>query len=352
MKTQEITIGLSALSLVGIVVLVAVGLGAALKPVLFAMLLAYLSFPLILKIEQKGVPRLYAIWGVFVVLKVVFVVSIYLFVPLLIEDAQRFIRELPETSERFISQAEGFAHNIGLEIDLSHQGIKSLLIENIAVLSEGVAKTTAQSVQGLFGNFSRWFSAIAGVILFPIVFFHLINHYENISREIRNFVPKRFQPILDRYLKMSNGILSGYIRGQLLVAVILSFLYGVGLWLVDLPFGLLIGIISGMMSIVPYAGFTIGFLIALITMAANFTGMGLLIGVIMVYAIVQTLESLFITPRLVGAKVGISPIAGILAIIIGGNLFGFIGVLFGIPVAAILKSIVHDLRDQYLAIDD
>ncbi len=349
MKDRSWAIGLSALAFLVLVGVILYGLGAALKPLLLAMLLAYLSFPLILKIERRGVPRVYAVVGVFAAFVLALVVALVLLVPPLIEQGQSFVRDLPQTSETAINRVEDLARHWGVPMDLSRQGIKDLLVENVAVLSEGVAKATTQSVQRVFSNLSRWFAAIVGLILFPLIFFYLIHDYERIAKEIQSFIPKAFQPTLNRYLKMSNRILSGYVRGQLLVAGILSLLYGIGLWLVGLPFGFLIGVISGLLSIVPYAGFTIGFAIALVTLFANFTGIALLIGVIAVFAIVQTLESLFITPRLVGSQVGISPLVGLLAIVVGGNLFGFLGVLLAIPAAAILKSIIYDLRDQYLA---
>lgn len=129
--------------------------------------------------------------------------------------------------------------------------------------------------------------------------------------------------------------------------MILSILYGFGLWATGLKFGLIIGLISGMISIIPYAGFTLGFLAAIIMGVANFTGVDTLVGIIIVFAIVQVLEGFIITPKLVGDKVGLSPFVTILVLIIGGNLFGLLGMLLAIPVGAIAQALLQDLLKEY-----
>jgi len=132
-----------------------------------------------------------------------------------------------------------------------------------------------------------------------------------------------------------------------LVALILAVLYGGGLGIIGLKFGFLIGIVSGLLNIIPYAGFAIGLLSALVMSLAYFETILTPIGVIVVFVVVQLLESFLITPKLVGNKVGLSSLSTLLALIIGGNLFGTFGILIAIPLAAMTKKIVYELKSSY-----
>ena len=114
---------------------------------------------------------------------------------------------------------------------------------------------------------------------------------------------------------------------------------------------LLIGIISGLISVIPYAGFSLGFLAAIVTGLAHNTGYWPIIGIVIVFVIVQTLESFLITPKLVGNKVGLSSFATMLALIVGGNLLGLMGMLIAIPTAAIMKSVVVELKEEFHQLD-
>jgi len=174
-----------------------------------------------------------------------------------------------------------------------------------------------------------------------------IHDYEKISKEVKSFVPKSIQPKISHYIALSNTVLSGYIRGQLMVAFALAILYAVGLSAVGLKFGALIGIASGLISIIPYAGFTLGFLTAIIMALSNYSGMDQIFGIVAVFVIVQALEGIIITPKLVGDKVGLSAFATMLVLIIGGNLFGLMGMLIAIPLAAIIKSLIGELKAEY-----
>jgi predicted PurR-regulated permease PerM len=150
---------------------------------------------------------------------------------------------------------------------------------------------------------------------------------------------------------MADNVLSGYIRGQLLVAAILSLLYGIGLAVVGLRFGFAIGFLAGWLSVIPYVGFSFGFLTSMMIGIANYQGVGQLMGVVAVFLVVQGLEGTVITPKLVGNKVGLSALATMLSLIIGGNLFGLVGMLIAIPVAGTLKIVLVDIKDEYTKLD-
>jgi len=328
-----------------------IGLGDALSPLIIAVGIAYFLFPLIQKMERKGIKRNHAVIGVFVSIMIMVSAVSVILIPGLFSDATTFLNELPQNSARAIDKLEFLGGEAGFDLDLSKQGLRDFLNEHTSVVSADLMKSVSKAAKGVLSNFMKLFLALLNLFLIPLFFFYLINDYEKLGDELKSFFPKGIQPKLSHYFQLSNTVLSGYIRGQLLVAGILAVLYGTGLWLVGLRFGILIGLVSGFISIIPYAGFTLGFAAALTMALANFTGMGVIAGIVTVFVMIQALEGMVITPKLVGDKVGLSAFATMLALIIGGNLFGLLGMIIAIPTAAIVKSILAELKTEYQALD-
>lgn len=326
------------------------GLGDTLVPLIFSFTLAYLLYPIIIKLEAKGLRRVHTVPGLFALIVLLMILVISLVLPGLIKDGHTFLNELPVNSSRAINKIEVFSNRFGFQLDLSKDSLGEYLREHVSEISGGMLKSLTQAIKSSFTGVAKFLIAILKLFLIPLFFFYIINDYEKLSGEFKSFIPKSFAPKFAHYLSLSNVVLSGYIRGQLMVALALSGLYAVGLTLVGLKFGALIGLISGLISIIPYAGFTIGFVTAIIVGLSNYTELSQIFGIIAVFVVVQALEGMIITPKLVGNKLGLSTFATILVLIIGGNLFGLFGMLVAIPVAAVLKSIVAELKQEYLSL--
>ncbi len=326
------------------------GLGNALMPLLIAFGLAYLSFPLIKGLEKRGIQRSHAVVGVFSSIALLLIMILLLVVPSLIADARQFFQELPQTSAVAIEKVEQLAGTFGYSVDISKQGLKELLVEHSSAVSGEFLKSSSNFLKGIFANFIHGLLFLLNLLLIPLFFFHLVNQYESISREAQDLVPIPWRAKLNQYVRLTNTVLSGYVRGQMLVAMLLAVLYGFGFWVIGLRFGLLIGIGTGLLSIIPFVGSLLGFAAAMAIALANFTGFGTVVGVAAVFAVVQALEGLVITPKLVGDKVGLGILSTMLALIVGGNLFGFAGMIVAIPVAAVLKSVLKDLKAEYRAL--
>jgi len=348
MNARSVLIILSLLILLS---LITFGLGDALFPLIFSFGMAYLLFPLIKKIEGIGVKRIYAVSGVLAIASIFIVLTLILIAPKLISDSKDFFHELPQNASKSIEKIESIVSRFGFDIEISREGLKTFIYEHTSDISGDLVKRVSSTVKGLFSNILNWLLGLLNLFLIPLFFFYLINDFENILNGMKSLIPQSFQPKLAHYMKLSNQVLSGYIRGQLIVAGLLGILYGVGLTVVGLRFGLLIGLISGFISIIPYAGLTIGFVAAMMIGFANFTGMDTIFGIIIVFVTVQVLEGVVITPKLVGDKVGLSALVTILALIIGGNLFGLLGMVIAIPAAAVIKSIFIDLLEEYQKLD-
>jgi Predicted permease len=257
------------------------------------------------------------------------------------------MKELPKNTSVAIDKIEEISKKLGIKIDFSRNNVQRYIKNNINKVSGSLLKGISKGVIGTFTSIVNWLIAILNLFLIPVFFFYVINDFEQIINEIKSYIPDFILPKLTHYIHLINDVLHGYIRGQLMVALILAGLYATGLSIVGLKFGILIGIISGLISVIPYAGFTLGFLAAIVTGLANNTGLGPIFGIVTVFTIVQLLEGFVITPKLVGNKVGLSSFATMLALIIGGNLLGLFGMLIAIPAAAILKSIVIDLKEEF-----
>jgi predicted PurR-regulated permease PerM len=327
------------------------GLGDARFPLMISFGLAYLVFPLIRKLEAKGANRQVTVFGVFALLLAVITLLLVLIVPRVISDANDFIQELPQSISRALEKVEGVALQFGYELDLSREEIKSYIVEHSSEFSGGLLKGISKGVFSAFSGITTWLISLLGFFLIPLFFFYLINDYEKLLRETKALFPQFIRPKLRHYLDLSDRVLSGYIRGQLIVALVLAGLYAVGLSVIGLKFGILIGMISGLLNVIPYVGFSVGFASALLVAVANDGGSGMFLGILLVFGIVQGLEGTIITPKLVGDKVGLSPLLAILALIIGGNVAGLAGMLIAIPIAAIAKRMLSELKQEYFKLE-
>jgi predicted PurR-regulated permease PerM len=338
-------------SLFGLFVTVIFGLGSALGPLLIAFALAYLLFPVIRKIEHLGMKRHYTVVMLFGILTFFSVLILALGLPALMNETQDLLEELPQSAALLIDKTENLAGELGYELHLNKDTLKTYVVEHTSQISGALLKGVSEFFRSFFTNALKWLLSLLNLFLIPLFFFYLINDYESIAKGFSNLIPPAWRPKLRRYLDLTNEVLSGYIRGQLLVAVIMGLLYGIGLWVVGLRFGFVIGFISGLMSIIPYAGSTVGFATAMTIGLTHFQGMASIVGVALVFIIVQALEGTIITPRLVGNKVGLSALATMLALIIGGNLLGLLGMLVAIPLTAVLKSVTRELIKEYQQLD-
>ncbi len=203
------------------------------------------------------------------------------------------------------------------------------------ILVQGTASTG--SLVGLLVNLT----------LIPVVGFYLLRDWDVLTAKILALIPVRFQPVTVRLSSECNEVVGAFLRGQLWVMAALALVYGLGLWMVGLKLALLVALIAGIASIVPYMGFAIGISAA---MAAGYVQFGFDYQLGLIFAVFlfgQVVESMFLTPILVGDKIGLHPVAVIFAIMAGGQLFGFIGVILALPVAAIIVVLLRHVHEIY-----
>jgi predicted PurR-regulated permease PerM len=179
------------------------------------------------------------------------------------------------------------------------------------------------------------------LILIPILTFYLLRDWESLVGNIQGLLPRSILPTWNLLSAQVDEVLGAFLRGQLLVMLALGIIYTTGLWLVGLDFALLIGLLAGIVSFVPYLGLIVGILIAGVAAVLQFQGVGQLPAVAAVFIVGQLLEGMVLTPRLVGGRIGLHPVAVIFAIMAGGQLYGFFGVLLALPMAAAVMVLLR-----------
>jgi predicted PurR-regulated permease PerM len=323
-------------------------LGAAKAPLIFALGLAYLSYPFLRSLEKKGIPRTFSILGIFLSLSLIVIGVSALTLPLILSDLRTFITEFPDIFQRSLNRLQALANSWGWNLETPELQIQIWLRESIASLSRDTLQSLTQTAGKIFSNFIFFIMTVINLLLIPLFYFFVMNEYEKIEAAFKSLIPLAFRPQVQRAVDITDEVFAGFIRGQFSVAGILALYYSLFLSLIGLKFGFLVGILTGLFSIIPYLGFAGGFIASISLALANSDGLYQVVLVVLIFAVAQVVESFVLTPKLVGNKVGISPLISLLAIIAGGNLFGFWGVLLAIPAAGLLKRILIWLRAYYL----
>lgn len=337
----------SLLALIAVALLALFGLGGALIPLLVAAFMAYILLPLVKRLEKRGIRKEIAVVAAIVFTVLFWGVALAFLIPALIDDAQAFFLSFPSYAETAIDRAEAIASRFGLPLPLGKDDLIAQARTYMSQIPIDAVKSAGKFFGRALAGAAGLLIAILNLLLIPIFFFHLVSRYERIVDGLRALVPPRHRAWFDSFLERANRIISGYFRGQLLVALILGVLYGTGFWITGLRFGFIVGFLTGLLNVIPYAGPAIGLATATTVALANYEGFGSLASVWAAFAVVQALESFIITPWIVGDRVGLNALETMLALIIGGNLAGFAGMLVAVPVAGITKLLLGECRRQY-----
>ncbi|CAN5419001.1 AI-2E family transporter [soil metagenome] len=316
-----------------------------LSPFLVAAFLAYVSNPLVLRLMRLRLPRTLAVSLVFLLLIFIILLLILLLVPLLEQQINLFITNLPRMFAWLQQTAlPWLSKHFGLKELQNFDDIKDLLAthwQQAGNVAGMVLKTVSNSSQVVF-------VVILYLILIPVVTFYLLRDWPKFVQSIKRLLPRNVAPLALELLQQCDQVLGAFFRGQLLVMLVLGMWYFIGLKIIGLDLALLIGVIAGLISIVPYLGFAIGLIVALIAAAVQFQDGMHVLYVLGVFLVGQIAEGMILAPLLVGDRIGLHPVAVIFAILAGGELFGFTGVLLALPAAAVIRVVLHHVHGRYL----
>lgn len=318
-----------------------------LVPFVFSALLAYLGSPLVGRLASWKLPRTLAAALVFSGMFVLFLIVIVVLIPLLerqvtalVSSVPRYLDWLQHTAVPWLEQRLGLQEPL-LDVARLKQVVSGHLSE-AGGLAATVLASFSRSGMALLG----W---LANLVLIPVVTFYLLRDWDLILDYLYALVPDRLKPAVRRFARESDEVLGGFLRGQLLVMLSLGVIYTLGLWIIGLERALLIGILAGLASFVPYLGLIVGVLSAGLASLIQGQGLTKLLAVLTVFGVGQLLESTVLTPKLVGDRIRLHPVIIILVILAGGQLFGFLGVLLALPVAAVGAVAVRHAYEHYVS---
>lgn len=333
-----------ALAAVAAALLLLYLLGPILMPFALSAGLAYLGDPLVDRLQRHKLSRTMAVSLVFVALTAVILPAVIILAPALLEQLRTFVRHVPD----YLT----WIQNVGLpaigvrlppDLQLDVESLKQVVSENLPQAG-GLAREVLGGLARSGGAVLAFFAAL---LLVPVVTFYLMRDWDTLVHWIDQNLPARHRDTVRALARESDTVLAGFLRGQLMVMLSLSVIYSVGLSLVGLNLALLIGIGAGLVSFVPYLGFIAGILAAGIAVVAQMPGWMPLAWVFLVFMVGQMVESMLLTPWLVGDRIGLHPVAVIFAVMAGAQLFGFVGVLLGLPAAAVIAVLLRHAMERW-----
>ncbi|MBO9663236.1 AI-2E family transporter [Dokdonella sp.] len=332
-----------------LILLLAIGgviylLSPVLMPFVVAALFAYLLDPVVDRLEPR-IGRNLAVSLVFLVATVLVVAVMLVLVPFIERQISNFLAQLPVWLNWFQTRATPWLEaRFGISPDiLDTQKIFETLQAHWKEAG-GIAATVVAKVSKSGMALVGW---VLNLVMIPVVAFYLLRDWDVLVARIHSLIPRSIEPVVSRLSRESDDVLGAFLRGQLSVMVALGVFYGVGLWLVGINVGPLIGMIAGLISFVPYLGAITGVLMGVIAALVQYQDWFHVALVLGVFVIGQTLEGYVLVPKLVGDKIGLHPVAVIFAVLAGGELFGFLGVLLALPVASVVMVLLRYLYERY-----
>ncbi|QWE12197.1 AI-2E family transporter [Polynucleobacter sp. AP-Titi-500A-B4] len=315
-------------------------------PFLAAFILAYILRPAFLWLEGRRIPSAVAA-GLTVILGLAVVIAILsLFVGLLKTEIPLIKAQLPEwiaNTQAWLGPKLTDLHlNVdwgALKASASHK-ISAHISDNADALVTGTFETVLMSGSSVIGAF-------VNAILIVFVMFYLLIDWDHFFGLVKTLVPVRAQETVHHLAMHTDGLLSQYLNGMVIVISIMSAFYSIGLSIIGIKGAVALGIFTALMIVIPYIGITLGFSLAIVSALLQFGPQQELIGVLVLYGLGQFLEGFVLTPRLVGERIGLHPVAVLFALLLFGKLFGFFGVLLALPISAVSLVLVQYLWSVY-----
>lgn len=318
-------------------------LSPVLVPFIFAALLAYALHPAVEGLVVKGVPRVLAVlmlelafgFGLFALLLLV--------VPILSKELPLLRDQIPMLAVALNERLVPWLSQFGIHLALDTASIKAFVVKYLDANLEDWLSTALSSAR-IGGSFVL--AIVGNLVLIPVVLFYLLMDWPRLVKRVWGLVPPRMRTATAEFLDECDAMLGQYLRGQVMVMLILALFYSAALALAGFDLALPVGVLTGLAVFIPYLGFGLGLMLALLAGVLQFASLYGVIAVAVVYGAGQLLEGFVLTPRLVGERIGLSPLTVIFALLAFGHLFGFVGVMIALPVSAL--GVVAGMRVQKL----
>jgi len=344
--TQKRAAAWAAIAVLAVLALRA--LGPVLTPFVVAGVLAYALTPLVDRLDALGrgrMPRFLAVVIVELLLILVLFCLVLLVIPVLVKEIPLIREQLPLLLDKLHATLSPWLKQFGVNIALDLASLRALLVE---YLNANWGESFGSLWSSLKVGGSVLFTVIGYTVLVPVALFYLLLDWKHVVAQALTLVPPRARPSVDSFATEADQVLGQYLRGQLLVMVTMAIFYSTGLALFGLELAVPIGVFTGLAMFVPYIGFGIGLVLAVLAGVLEFASVKAFVMVGTVYGLGQVVEGFYLTPRLVGERIGLHPLAVIFALLAFGQLFGFVGVLVALPASAVLLVAIRRVRSGYL----
>ena len=320
-------------------------LSPVLAPFIAAAVLAYALAPAVEALVRRRVPRLLAVALVELLLLLVVITALLLVIPILSKELPLLREQIPLFVAAMNQHVVPWLQDHGVSIALDAASIKAFALKYLDANVEDWISTGLSSAR-MGGSFVL--TIVGNAVLLPVVLFYLLYDWPQMMARGWALVPPRVRGAAGSFLSECDVMLGQYLRGQVLVMLLLAIYYSVALALAGFELALPIGVFTGLAIFIPYLGFGTGLVLALLAGALQFKSLYGVLAVAGVYGLGQLIEGFGLTPRLVGERIGLSPLMVIFALLAFGHLFGFVGVLIALPVSALGVVAARRVRDVYL----
>ena len=324
-------------------------LAPILTPFLIAGVIAYLGDPIIDKLERAGLTRIVSVLLVFLIFIIIILSFVLVIFPLIEKQISHLLIRIPNIIDWFyVVFYPWLSKTFSLSSDsINLDNIKNSLIQNwgtFGSIFENLLLRIFSSAQ----LFIIWLSYF---LLIPIVTFYLLRDWDILISKIKELIPRKHVALTTKLSNESNIVLAEFLRGQLSVMTIQSIFYSSTLWIIGIEFSLLIGLIAGFLSFIPYLGVIVGVVIASFAAFIQFHEILPVVYTLIIFGAGQIIEGTILTPLLIGERIGLHPVTVIFSVMVGAQLLGLFGMLIALPFAAVISVLLRYYHQQYLESD-
>lgn len=319
-------------------------LRSVLLPFVAGIIIGYLLDPITSKFEKLGLNRTVATILIMVLMIIILIPLLIMLFGIIDEQLGAFMTALPGYLGSFIKKIEPIIIQLqerfpSLEPDKIKEYLRSNAINGLKVLGSVIKNVVTSGM--------AFFNVLSLLLITPVVAFYMLRDWDKFVSKVDGLLPQHSKKSIETQAKEIDHILASFIRGQLSVCILLGAFYATGLYIVGLDLGVVVGFMAGVISFIPYVGSIFGFVVSMAIAFAQFDNMSQILQVVAVFAVGQFMEGNFLTPKLVGESVGLHPVWVMFALLAGGVLLGFLGLMIAVPLAAIIGVLVRHMIENY-----
>ena len=319
-------------------------LKSILLPFAVGITIGYLFDPLVGKLTKRGCNRTLAAILILALAAIIIIPTLVLLIGIINEQLMRFLHFLPEYISSLTKKAEPFLRELNHKFpNFNSEKIKEQLGNN----ASNALRVGVSTIGKIIGGGLAFLSLLSLLVITPVVTFYMLRDWKHFTKKIDDLLPKRSKTTIRKIAKDIDRVIAGFIRGQMTICLILGMFYGTALHITGLQLGFVIGFIAGIISFIPYVGSIFGFLVSMTIAFVQFDSYSSMLLIVGIFAIGQLLEGSFLTPKFIGESIGLHPVWVMFALLTGGVLLGFLGLLIAIPTAAVIGVLVRHSIENY-----